>query len=68
MFWVLDVSSSAFHRWKKRPGSQHAQQKQQLAAHICELFEETDGRYGNPRIHRIYRIGESSAARSAWLD
>ena len=52
MFRVLGVSSSAYHRWKTRPVSQRQQQNQQLAAHICELFEECDGRYGSPRIHR----------------
>jgi transposase InsO family protein len=52
MFRMLGVSSSAFHRWKKRPESQREQQKQQLVTHICELFEESEGRYGSPRIHR----------------
>ncbi len=52
MFRVLRVSSSAYHRWKARPVSQRQQQKQHLAAHICELFEQSDRRYGSPRIHR----------------
>jgi transposase InsO family protein len=52
LFRVLGVSSSAFHSWKKRPVSQRARQKETLVAHICELFGESDGRYGSPRIHR----------------
>ncbi|PQV64632.1 Transposase InsO [Abditibacterium utsteinense] len=52
MFRVLGVSSSAYHRWKTRPVSQRQQKKESLAAHICDLFGESDGRYGSPRIHR----------------
>jgi hypothetical protein len=51
MFRMRGVSSSAFHRWKTYPVSPRQQQKQQLASHICELFEDSDGRYGSPRIH-----------------
>jgi transposase InsO family protein len=52
MFRVLGVSSSAYHRWKTRPVSQRQQLKQTLMAHICDLIEESEGRYGSPRIHR----------------
>lgn len=52
VFRVLGVSSSAFCQWQKRPVSQRAQQKQQLVAHIGELFEQSKGRYGSPRIHQ----------------
>lgn len=52
MFRLLGVCASAFYRWQKRPVSQRQQQNQQLAAHICELFEESDERYGSHRIHR----------------
>jgi putative transposase len=49
---VLKVSSRAYHRWKTHPVSPRQQQTETLVAHICELFEESDGRYGSPRIHR----------------
>ena len=49
---VLSVSASAFYQWQKRPESHRAQQKKQLAAQVCELFEESKGRYGSPRIHQ----------------
>lgn len=49
---LLGVSASAFYQWQKRPVSQRAQQKQQLMALIGELFKESKGRYGSPRIYR----------------
>jgi putative transposase len=49
---MMGVCASAFYQWQKRPVSQRAQQKQLLAAHICELFEQSKGRYGSPRIYR----------------
>ena len=52
MFRVLGVRASAFYTWKKRPVSQRVRQKQQLATHIDELFHDSEGRYGSPRIHR----------------
>ncbi|PQV63537.1 Transposase InsO [Abditibacterium utsteinense] len=52
MFRVLGVRASAFYKWKTRPVSQREQQTEDLVAHINELFEESNGRYGSPRIHR----------------
>ncbi|MBW3636041.1 MAG: IS3 family transposase, partial [Armatimonadetes bacterium] len=53
--FTLGISSSAYHRWRKRPVGQR---EQQLAAHICELFQESDGRYGSPRIHQdLHALG-----------
>lgn len=49
---MLDVSASAFYGWQKRPVSQRAQQKERLVAQISELFQESQGRYGSPRIHQ----------------
>ena len=49
MFRVLEVSSSAYHRWKTRPASQRERQKQGLVAHINEIFHDSDRRYGSPR-------------------
>ncbi len=51
MFRVLRVSSSAFYSWQKRGVSGRVQQKVDLVAHIGEIFEESDGRYGSPRVH-----------------
>lgn len=52
LFRLLGVSSSAFYQWQKRPLSQRAVQKQHLVAQIGELFEQSKGRYGSPRIYR----------------
>ena len=49
---LLGVCASAFYQWQKRPVSQRALQKELLVARICELFEQSKGRYGSPRIHR----------------
>ena len=49
---VLSVSASAFYQWQKRPESQRARQKKQLASQVCEFFHASEGRYGSPRIHR----------------
>ena len=59
MFRVLGVRASAFYTWKKRPVGQRQQQRETLATHIKELFQDSEGRYGSasrlsgsPRIHR----------------
>jgi transposase InsO family protein len=49
---VLGVSASAFYQWQKRPESQRARQKKQLATQVCESFHASKKRYGSPRIHR----------------
>jgi putative transposase len=49
---VLGVSASAFYQWQKRPESQRARQKKQLAAQVGELFHASKRRYGSPRIHQ----------------
>jgi len=49
---VAGVSGSAFYQWQKRPMSQRAQHKKKLVTHIRALFQENQGRYGSPRIHR----------------
>ena len=49
---LLGVCASAFYQWQKRPVSQRALQKELLVARICELFEQSKGCYGSPRIHR----------------
>jgi len=52
LFRMTGVWASAFYAWQKRPVSQRAQQEQQLIAHIREMFEQSQGRYGSPRIHQ----------------
>ncbi len=52
LFRMMGVCASAFYQWKKRPLSQRDQQKKHLVTHIRKLFEESQGRYGSPRIHQ----------------
>jgi transposase InsO family protein len=49
---MMGVCASAFYGWQKRPVSQRHQQKELLVARIRELFHQSKGRYGSPRIHR----------------
>jgi transposase InsO family protein len=49
---IMGVCASAFYGWQKRPMSQRAQQKEMLTACICELFHQSQGRYGSPRIYQ----------------
>jgi transposase InsO family protein len=66
---MLGVCASAFYQWQKRPLSQRAQQKLELVVHIRELFQQSKGRYGSPRIHRdLQALGiKCSQKRVAWL-
>jgi transposase InsO family protein len=52
LFRMLGVCASAFYQWQKRPVSQRFQQKRHLMTLIHELFEQSQGRYGSPRIHQ----------------
>ena len=49
---VLNVSSSGYYSWRVRPLSYHEQQDQQLGEEIRQIFQESQGRYGSPRIHQ----------------
>ena len=52
LFRMMDISASAFYQWQKRPVCRRAHQEQQLITNIHELFEQSKGRYGSPRIYR----------------
>ncbi|WP_126556675.1 IS3 family transposase [Dictyobacter kobayashii] len=45
------VSEIGYHAWKKRERSAHAQQDQELAEQIMQIFHANWGVYGSPRIH-----------------
>ena len=46
----LDVSKSGFHEWRSRPQSAAARRREDLAALIRHVFEDSDGTYGYRRI------------------
>lgn len=49
---VLGVSCSGYYAWARRPESAHAQQDRRLRVLVRASFEESDHRYGSPRIYR----------------
>jgi transposase InsO family protein len=49
---VLGVSCSGFYAWTRRRESAHAQQDRRLRVFVRASFEESEQRYGSPRIYR----------------
>src|SRR5690606_19773752 len=47
---VLKVSASSYYYWRKNPVSKRDQQQKELFAHIRQVYDESKGRYGSPRI------------------
>lgn len=47
---VLKVSASSYYYWRKNPASKRNQQQKELFAHIRQVYDESKGRYGSPRI------------------
>src|ERR1022692_507446 len=43
---LLDVSKSGFYEWRSRPQSAAARRREDLAALIRHVFEDSDGTYG----------------------
>ena len=52
---VLKVHRSGYYAWKVSPLSQRALEDQKLLAEIRQFYDESDGIYGSPRIHRDLR-------------
>ena len=48
---VLDVSSSGYYAWRKRPSSQQEMANQELLKAIEVAYEKSNGTYGSPRIY-----------------
>jgi putative transposase len=48
----LRVTRSGFYAWQRRPESAHAAQDRRLKILVRTSFEESQQRYGSPRIHR----------------
>ncbi len=47
---VLRLSRSGFYAWKKRPMSERRKENDQLAKQIRNIFEQSRGTYGVPRV------------------
>ena len=64
----LEVSTSGYYAWLKRPPSARAKEDAVLTARVREIHEESRGTYGAPRIHRALaregiRVGCKRVAR-----
>ncbi len=53
--WVLGVTQSGLHAWRKRAPSKRAQERDSLSAAIRRVYDAHRGRYGAPRIYRVLR-------------
>jgi transposase InsO family protein len=51
----MQVSVSSYYRWLKQPQSPRALRNKDLCKLIIQLFNETKGRYGAPRLHAALR-------------
>ena len=52
---VMGVSRSGFYAWKSRPASRQRQRDQELRSRVRGVHEESQRRYGSPRVHRELR-------------
>jgi putative transposase len=64
----MEVSTSGYYAWLKRPPSQRAQEDAQLTKRIRALHKRSKGTYGAPRIHADLtaegvRVGRKRVAR-----
>lgn len=64
----LGVSRSGFYDWLKRAPSPRAQDDQQLVKKIEQVYDQSRGTYGSPRVHRALQkqgeqVGEKRVAR-----
>jgi transposase InsO family protein len=66
---VLCVSRSGFYAWRQRPPSARSREDVELGEKIDEVFKESRGRYGSPRVHvelrthHNIRVGRKRVAR-----
>jgi transposase InsO family protein len=51
--WVLGVTESGLHAWKRRAPSTREQERNRLSADIRRVFDAHGGRYGAPRLYRF---------------
>lgn len=55
---TLGVFPSAYYAWEREQESAHARQDTELLANIRQVFADSRGRYGAPRVHaRLAQLG-----------
>lgn len=52
MCQVLEISASAYYEWQAEQESAHAQRDGELRELVRDIFADSKGRYGAPRIQR----------------
>jgi putative transposase len=52
---ILDVSTSGYYAWRKRPVSEREMADQKLVIKIKEVHTQSDRRYGVPRVYKALR-------------
>jgi putative transposase len=55
---VLDVSTSGYYEWRKRPASDRAWQQAHLMESIRQVHQASYGTYGHRRVHAELVLGE----------
>lgn len=56
--WAFEVSRSGYYRWLKRTESKRACSAQELIIQISQIYEQSQKRYGSPRVfHELRRQG-----------
>src|SRR4030095_7420502 len=60
---VLEVSTSGYYAWRKRPASKRVQEDERLLRRIRTIHEASRRSYGVPRIHRELRENEIEVGR-----
>lgn len=68
LFYYFGVSSSGYFDWKKRKDVSHLTKKSKVQDQIKDIFEESKGTYGSPRIHaelteRGVQVSENTIAK-----
>ncbi|MGY4167597.1 IS3 family transposase [Bradyrhizobium sp. USDA 4529] len=48
---VLEVSPAGYYAWRTRPVSERTQANATLLAEVRQVYQDSGGRYGSPRIH-----------------
>lgn len=49
---VLEVSRSGYYAWLSRPASARATRRQQIVQQVKEVYQQSKGRYGSPRVSK----------------
>jgi transposase InsO family protein len=60
---VLQVTRAGFYAQRKRPASPRARRERELKAMVREVFQDSRGRYGSPRVHAELKAQDQPVSR-----